>query len=366
MNYGSQWQGGGGFDMRSYREHEAAMEKMREEREAKQAQDQAVLDAMTDSLERQDAQRRRYRCGDSFVTLEAVPIWSDYAKTLIPLPNHTYIGAVQSWTGRGYNSMSMPNADEKVGESDVLRRCSIRPDLNDKVSVLQGDITHLEIDGIVNAANDSLLGGGGIDGAIHAAAGGLLYRECKALNGCETGQTKVTRGYCLPARYVLHTVGPAGRGDGKLRSCYETVLQEAIEKKLRSIAFCCISTGIYSFPLIRATHIALRTVRLWLEVPEHAAAVDRIIFCTFRDVERAAYERLMPSYFPIDGLPLQECPEELRDAVPINEKTVAMELERETAERARYFQPHSSYDVDGRGGTVTGNQPHRGGRTGFW
>lgn len=153
-----------------------------------------------------------------------------------------------------------------------------------------GDITKLAVDAIVNAANESLLGGGGVDGAIHRAAGPDLLAECRALGGCPTGQAKITRGYRLPAKYVIHTVGPVWRGgtDGEtdlLASCYRSSLGLARERGVTSIAFPAISTGVYRFPLDQATHIAVRTVTEILG-PQPDMSV---IFCCFNDKAMVSY-----------------------------------------------------------------------------
>eukprot|EP01126_Amoeba_proteus_P036561 TRINITY_DN3732_c0_g2_i9.p1 TRINITY_DN3732_c0_g2~~TRINITY_DN3732_c0_g2_i9.p1 ORF type:complete len:374 (-),score=87.81 TRINITY_DN3732_c0_g2_i9:367-1488(-) len=137
--------------------------------------------------------------------------------------------------------------------------------LNHKIRLWHGNIVAVEVDAIVNAANESLLGGGGVDGIIHAAAGPWLKEECHELDGCATGNTKITRGYCLPARHVLHTVGPVGRNKKALASCYETCLNLAVENNLKTICFCGISTGIFGYPLYSASRVALETTRKWLE-----------------------------------------------------------------------------------------------------
>jgi len=157
----------------------------------------------------------------------------------------------------------------------------------------------LEIDAIVNAANESCLGGGGIDGAIHSAAGNMLYEECRTLNGCPTGQTKITRGYDLPSKFVLHTVGPIGQKPKALASCYFTLLDLCKKHSIKTVALCGVSTGIFGYPLVPASRIALQIVREWLETDDNADSIDLVIICTFLQKEKDCYKKLTPEYFPI-------------------------------------------------------------------
>jgi len=171
--------------------------------------------------------------------------------------------------------------------------------LNSKVSLWRGNIVSLEIDAYQNAANKSLMGGGGIDGAIHSAAGRKLVQETMQLGGCETGQTKISRGYNLPAKFVLHTVGPIGEKKDLLQSCYRSTLDLALRHKIRSLALCGVSTGIYGYPLEKACRVALRTVRSWLATDDHADHIDLIVFVVWLEREWNVYKRHMAYYFPV-------------------------------------------------------------------
>lgn len=171
--------------------------------------------------------------------------------------------------------------------------------MREKIEIVQGDITRLSVDAIVNAANTSLLGGGGVDGAIHRAAGPQLLEECRTLGGCPTGQAKITAGYRLPASHVIHTVGPVWHGGGKgepelLRSCYRNSFRLAREHKLASIAFPAISAGVYGYPMDRACRIALEEAKAALaEYPE----LVKVIFVAFSPEAREIYEQTAEEVF---------------------------------------------------------------------
>ena len=218
-----------------------------------------------------DSKRRLYRCGQRYKQLKDLETWPSFHAA--------------------HNCSSKYKLNRLLPEDSAI---------NEKVSLWRGDITSLEIDAIVNAANRTLLGGGGVDGAIHDAAGRSLHRECYALNGCETGESKLSGGYKLPAKYIIHTVGPMGEREDQLASCYLSCLRLVEEYNIKSIAFCCISTGIYGYPNMNAAKTALQIVRSWFEKSEYAKTrMERVIFCVFLKVDYQIYSELMCNFFPI-------------------------------------------------------------------
>lgn len=163
--------------------------------------------------------------------------------------------------------------------------------MNSIIKIIKGDITRLTVDAIVNAANSTLLGGGGVDGAIHRAAGPKLLEECKTLNGCNTGEAKITKGYNLPVRFVIHTVGPVWYGgnnneDELLKNCYYNSLQLAVKNQIKTIAFPAISTGVYRFPPERAAKIAIKTVKDFLSDNK---SIEEVLFVCFDEKTEEIY-----------------------------------------------------------------------------
>lgn len=251
-----------------------------------------------------EEKRKLYYCGDRFVTLDMIPTFAEYAK-------------------------------KKNLHNGKPHHFKYRPELNEKISIWKGDMTCLEIDAVVNAANNSLLGGGGIDGAIHSAAGSYLRDYNARLGGCETGQTKISPGFKLPAKWILSTVGPIGENEKLLRSCYQTCLNLVERYSIKSVGFCCVSTGIFGYPLKNATHVALDTVRKWLEKDDNYKKVDRIIFVVFLDKEEAMYDALVPCYFPLKPEEEEEVKQEEVKQEELKQEEERQEDKKEYAEESK-------------------------------
>lgn len=204
----------------------------------------------------------------------------------IPTINHLY----------SINRLSPPQLSSRYAPPNDI---APNQEINDRVCLVRADITTLPVDAIVNAANNSLCGGGGVDGAIHAAAGSKLVRECNAKypDGCDTGEAVITGGYNLPAKHVIHTVGPIFRGAREsqplLRSCYLQSLKVAEENGCSSIAFSAVSTGIYGYPSTMACVVACDAVRTYLEL-DTTKQIQKVVFVTFLDKDVNAYNNILP------------------------------------------------------------------------
>lgn len=229
-----------------------------------------------------EEKRKLYKCGKKLKLLDDVPNWPDFYQE---------------------NKNRLKKA---VSRKRLPKLYPVNEEVNKRVSIWKGDITTLEIDAIANAANKTLLGGGGVDGAIHSAAGKKLVQECLTLNGCETGEAKITAGYKLPAKYVIHTVGPIGEKEDLLSNAYSNVLGLLKENNLASVAIPCISTGIYGYPSEKAALVALKTVRDFLEKDDTYKKMDRVIFCLFMPKDVSIYEEQMQVFFPIDDAALSD------------------------------------------------------------
>lgn len=171
------------------------------------------------------------------------------------------------------------------------------------LSILQADITTLKVDAIVNAANSSLLGGGGVDGAIHRGAGSELLAYCRTLNGCQTGDAKISPAFDLPCDYVIHTVGPVWHGgddneEALLTSCYQNALELAADNEVASLAFPSISTGVYGYPIDKATKVAVNTVKGYIQDKldnSNSLSIDEVIFCCFSNSDAECYKQILAS-----------------------------------------------------------------------
>lgn len=205
---------------------------------------------------------------------------------------------IEAWAKQGKDTAAASGEKDKI-KAKLFENFEINEDIHlaEKVSLYEGDITRLEIDAIVNAANNSLLGGGGVDGAIHRAAGPHLREENRDHGGCGDGEAVISGGYRLPAQHIISTVGPQGEHPDTLRSAYTNCLNKMKEAGLKSIAFPCISTGIYGYPNDAACNVALRSVREFLE--NNDEAVERVIFCLFLPVDVKLYKERINLMFPV-------------------------------------------------------------------
>jgi len=225
-----------------------------------------------------EERRKEYFCDDDFVSLEKIKSWPEQESEESTEAPPEKVDKIRT---------ELFEAEFKIDES---------VDLSKKVSVYEGDITRLEIDAIVNAANNSLLGGGGVDGAIHRAAGKMLLKENRTHGGCPDGEAVISGGYKLPAKYIISTVGPRGEHPDTLGAAYSNCLEKMKENGLKSIAFPCISTGVYGYPNKNACNVALRSVRRFLE--KNHQDVERVIFCLFLPVDVELYKERMSLMFP--------------------------------------------------------------------
>lgn len=194
-----------------------------------------------------------------------------------------------------YHLKKLLPADRYPGDEKPVASKSF----NDRIGLVRGDITKLEVNAIVNAANNSLLGGGGVDGAIHRAAGRQLLKECRTLDGCDTGSAKITGAYDLPCKKVIHAVGPVYSSSYKeeseqdLRGCYTTSLELAVQNDCKSVAFSALSTGVYGYPSNAAAPVAIKAVKDFLEGAD-GDKLDLVVFCTFVQKDVDAYDRWLP------------------------------------------------------------------------
>jgi O-acetyl-ADP-ribose deacetylase (regulator of RNase III) len=217
----------------------------------------------------------------------------------VPKPSIITLDQIPTWAAEGARRLFDHPLSPKYPASTPI---------NSRISFwMRGDSVRLQADAIVNAANSDLRPGGGICGAIHSAAGPKLAEECRKYRPCPTGKAVRTSGFRLPAKYVIHAVGPIGENAALLRSAYAETLKFIDGSNVKSIGLCCLSTGIYGYPIKPATHIALETVREFLENRRNLEKTERIVFVVFEPSDVIVYNEIIPTYFPIDlaGSPLE-------------------------------------------------------------
>lgn len=249
--------------------------------------------------------------------------------------NITTLAEIQTWSDSF--SENRRELEETVTGEEGGETFQVDSEINDKVSMYQCDITCLKVDGIVRSTNPSLDSSEGISGAIGKAAGTNLMREIKTLNGCCLGKAVTTKGYLLPAKYIVHTVGPHSEDDQMLESCYRECLKQMRVMSMKSLAFCCISAGHAGYPLEKAVVVAIKSVRKWLEELKREGLmdeIDRIIFCLYSDVDTAIYNYWMQVFFP--------CPPEQVEAVNepiVTGRSVLLESLRTDNNMPRILEP---------------------------
>jgi len=230
--------------------------------------------------------QRRARYKVPYVTPEEITTWADEE---VDKDLKDYYGMRDNYSG----FWKFRGTEKRVG--GVFPQSVL---LNKKVAIYNGSVVHLELDAVMNACNTMMAGGGGVDGAIHCAAGAQLYQEESMVDGCPYGEVRVTRGYCMPARMVIHAAGPIGEKPKKLKNCYINALNEAVRHGCRTVGFCGVSTGNYGYPIESASEIALSTVRKWLETDDNLDKLDLIVFACYHYLEQKIYQKSMQRFFP--------------------------------------------------------------------
>lgn len=227
--------------------------------------------------------------------------WGNFVPFRRPKPAKISIDSLPTWSDY-YAANIQPRKKAIIAKrhASVQGEYEIDKEINKKIMLWRGDITALEADAIVNAANDKLWSGGGICGAIHNASGPKLEEACNVIGYCETGSTVITAGFEAYAKHVLHSVGPTNGDPNLLYSCYISCLDVAVANNVKSVVFCCLSTGIFGFPNGPAAIIAMTAVRRWLEKDDNKSKIDKIMFCTFTQEDTQLYDQMATTFFPVE------------------------------------------------------------------